>query len=179
MPRLEPVKHEEAQGKAKELLDGVNDKFGKVPNIFSHMAASPAVLQYYLDSSGALAEGSLPQELREQIALVVGQYNQCGYCLAAHTAIGKMAGLDQDEMLKNRQGEASDDKAGAALAFVRKAVDTRANVSDSDIQALRDAGFSDGDIAEIVANIALNLFTNYFNHIAGTEVDFPAAPDLS
>jgi uncharacterized peroxidase-related enzyme len=173
MARIQPVNPDNATGKAKELLETVKKKMGGTPNILTTMARSPAALQGYLNLSGALAEGTLSAGLREQIALAVAGANSCGYCAAAHTAIGKGAGVDEDELAKSLDGEPSDAKAAAAVKFARTLVDKRGFASDEDLEALRNAGFDDGQVVEIVANVALNLYTNYFNHVAETDIDFP------
>lgn len=173
MSRLPTIAPETATGKAKELLDTVKNKLGLVPNMTRVMANSPAVLSGYLQLSGALAQGALPAKSREQIALVVGQTNGCDYCLAAHSALGKMAGLSSEQILDSRRGTAVEPRTDTLIRFARKLVDSRGHVSDSDLHAVREAGFDDGAIAEIVANVALNIFTNYFNHVAETEIDFP------
>ena len=178
MSRIQPVNAETATGATADILTSVKKKMGMVPNLISTMAQSPAVANAYLSFSGALSGGNLPSSLREQIALTVGQRNECSYCLSAHTMLGKSAGLSEDDVVVARQGTASDAKSAAALEFAAKLVDDRGNVSDEDLTTVRNAGFSDGEIAEIVANVALNLFTNYFNHVAETEVDFPKAESL-
>jgi AhpD family alkylhydroperoxidase len=142
------------------------------------MANSPAVANAYLGFSQSLSTGSLPARTREQLALVVGETNGCEYCVAAQTTLGKGAGLSEGEMCDARRAVAGDDKERAALEFARTIVTDRGNVSDDDVHAVRQAGYSDGEIGEIVAHVALNIFTNYFNHVAGTEVDFPVAPQL-
>jgi uncharacterized peroxidase-related enzyme len=146
---------------------------GKLFNIFRSMANSPAVLDAYLAFSGALAKGKLDAKTREAIALVVGQTNQCGYCLAAHTAIAGSVGMDAGTIKNARQGKSADKKTQAAVTLARALVDRKGNVTDSDIQAARAAGLDDGELGEVVANVSLNLFTNYFNHLNNTEVDFP------
>jgi uncharacterized peroxidase-related enzyme len=173
MPRLTALNPETATGEAKALLDGVQKNLGMAPNIVRTLANSPAALNGYLSFSGALSGGRLPQRVREQIALVVAETNGCDYCLSAHSAIGRKAGLSAEEIERSRGAEASDPRTQAALAFARKLVENRGWVQDSDVAALREVGFDEEDIAEIVANVALNLFTNYFNHVAETEVDFP------
>lgn len=178
MPRLQPVTRDSADEQTAHVLDDVQSKLGKVPNIVATMANSPAVATAYLGFSGALASGTLSPRLREQIALAVGEANSCDYCLAAHTALGRRAGLTKEETIAARQGQPDDDAERAAVDFARRIVRDRGFVGDDDVRHLRDAGYNDGQIAEIVANVALNLFTNYFNHVAGTEVDFPAAPQL-
>ncbi len=164
--------------RSKELLSIVKSKLGLVPNMTRAMVRAPAVLDAYLQMSGALGKGALPATTREQIALTVGQANSCDYCLAAHSAIGKKVGLAPEQILAARKGQAADSSTNALLGFARVIVEKRGLVSASDLVAVRAAGFGDDAIAEVVANVALNLFTNYFNHVAGTAVDFPAAPAL-
>ncbi len=178
MSRIQPVRTETADPKTAELLGGVKKKLGMVPNLISTMAQSTAVASAYLGFSQSLAGGSLPARLREQISLTVGQANECDYCVAAHFALGKNAGLNATELQQARQGTSTDDKAKAALVFASKLVRDRGRVTDADLDQVRQAGFNDGEINEIVANVALNIFTNYFNHVAQTEIDFPAAPKL-
>ena len=173
MSRIQQIAPEAATGKAKELLAAVQGKLGLVPNITRAMANSPSVLEGYLGLSGALGKGGLSAKNREQIALAVGQANQCDYCLAAHSAIGKMVGLTADQILDSRRGTAIDAKTDAMIRFARKVVNERGQVSDADVAEVRAAGLDDGAIAEIVANVALNIFTNYFNHVAETDIDFP------
>ncbi len=175
MSRIETVNPAQATGKAKELLDGVKSKLGMTPNMMRVMANSPAVLDAYLKFSGTLGGGELPAKTREQIALAVGQANSCDYCLSAHSAIGKMVGLNAGQIRDSRRGSSSEPSTDAVLRFARQVVDKRGLVSDADLDAVRSAGWDDGAIAEIVANVALNIFTNYFNHVAETEIDFPRA----
>lgn len=178
MSRISKVNPQEATGRAKELLDGVQAKLGMTPNMMRAMAASPAVLDAYLQFSNALGKGALSARVREQIALAVGQANSCDYCLAAHSAIGKMLGLSGDQILDARHGRAIDSATSAALQLARRIVDARGLVSDADLATARSGGLDDAAIAEVVANVALNLFTNYFNHVTATEVDFPPAAKL-
>ena len=173
MARLNTVDPSQASGKAKELLDGVKAKLGIVPNMTKVMADSPAVLEAYLGFNGALAGGSLNPGLREKIALLTAQENHCNYCLSAHTAIGKMVGLKPEQIIGSRSGHGNDAKETAALTFAKRVLDTKGQINESDIAAVRAAGFTDGDIAEIIAHVALNVFTNCFNVATDVDVDFP------
>lgn len=173
MARINPIDPEQADEKARALLDVVKRQLGLVPNIFKTLAQSPAVLDGYLEQTAALAAGDLDVKLREQIALVAAGRNQCDYCASAHTALGKGAGVDESELANNLRGQSSDATTQAALNFVAAVVENRGRVSDSELAAVRQAGFSDGQIVEIIAVTCMNIFTNYFNHIAATEVDFP------
>ncbi len=178
MPRLKAIETAEAEPKTKALLDGVQKKLGMTPNLMRTMANSPAVLEAYLGYGNALGKGRLQPKLREQIALTVGELNGCQYCLSAHSALGKMVGLGEEEIADSRRGVSPDRKTAAVLQFARTVVAERGWVSDDDVASLRAAGTTDAELAEIVGVVALNIFSNYFNHVAGTEVDFPevAAP---
>lgn len=178
MARLNPITPEKANGETKQIYANLQKKMGKVINIFQHMGNSPAALKGFLALSEAAEHTSLSPQIREEIALVVGQTNQCQYCLSAHTFLGGKAGLSQDLILKARKGESPDPKTQAILQFVKSAVEKRGNVSDQEVAKLKAAGVSEAEIAEIVMLITVNIFTNYFNLIAGTPVDFPEAPKL-
>lgn len=179
MPRIQPIDRTTAPAKTQQLLDGVEKKLGMLPNLIATMAQSPAIVQAYLSFSQALSGGAIPGQLREQIALTVGQANQCGYCLAAHSAVGSSLGLSEDEIRDARTATSTDRKKEAALRFARRMVDTRGFVSDEDLEEVRSAGYGEPEIAELIGNVAFNIFTNYFNHVAHTEVDFPAVPEVS
>jgi len=176
MPRIQPIETADASGKTRELYDGIEKKMGKVPNIFKLMGNSPAALEGYLSFSSALSTGVLPGKLRELIAIAVAETNQCEYCLSAHVAIGKSVGLSESELKLARETRSEDPKVVAALTFVRTLLTRRALIDNNDVQLLREAGYSDAEIAEIVANVALNVYTNYFNLVMQTEVDFPRVP---
>lgn len=179
MPRLSQVNPADAEGKTKELFDGIKKKSGMVPNILKHMANSESALSGYLNISGALANTSISAQLREQIALSVGEINGCHYCTAAHSAVGKLRGLSQDEIMDARRGTATDSKVDAAIKFANSIVENKGFVSDKDIENVREAGYTDGEIVEIVAVVSLNIYTNYINHVAETIIDFPKVPELN
>ncbi len=174
MNRLEPVNPAVAEGKVKTLLDAVKAKFGVHPTMFRIAAQSPAALEAMLGMFGSLGGGNLGPKLGEQIALTVSEHNACDWCLSAHTAIGRKHGLSQSELDGARIGVSTDPKARAALTLVSRILEERGKVTDQDLAAARTAGYTDGDIAEIVANVALTLFTNYLNNVAQTYNDFPA-----
>lgn len=173
MSRIQPIQNADATGKAKQLLDGVQAKLGKTPNLMKTLAQAPAALEGYLNFSGALATGTLDAKFREQLALAVAQANSCEYCLSAHSTIGKMAGLNVEEVAASRRSQSDDPKRNAGLKFAQLLVVQRGLVSDAALEAVRRAGYTDGEITEIVAHVALNTLTNYFNHVAQTDVDFP------
>ncbi|GAA1041659.1 carboxymuconolactone decarboxylase family protein [Virgisporangium ochraceum] len=174
MPRLATVDPATAEPAARALLAKVERALGTTPNMMRAMAGSPAVLDAYLQFSGALSKGRLPAAVQEQIALVAAVENDCGYCLAAHTVLGGRAGLSEADLVAGRDARASDPKVQAALTFAKAVIATRGFVSDDELAAVRAAGYSDGEIGEIVAAVALNTFTNYFNSVGQTTLDFPA-----
>jgi uncharacterized peroxidase-related enzyme len=173
MSRLPAIQTEAAACKARELLEAVQAKLKITPNMTRVMANSPAVLEGYLGFSGALASGSLPPKLREQIALAVSEQNSCQYCVSAHTAIGKLTGLTEQELEEAREARSHSPKDQSAIEFTRVLVANQGRVADVDFENVRKAGFGNAEIAEIIAHTALNIFTNYFNTAAQVDVDFP------
>jgi uncharacterized peroxidase-related enzyme len=155
------------------ILKQIHAAFGATPNMFKAMANSPAALKSMWGAFGALAGGTIDPKLGEQIAVAIANRNQCEYCLAAHTMLGKKAGASADEMSAAQNGQSADPKSAAALAFVLKVIEHRAHVSAGDISALRETGFTDEQIVEIMAHVGLNLFTNYVNVAFDVPVDFP------
>lgn len=156
------------------LLEAVRKDLGTVPNLMKTLASSPAALGGYLHLNAALAGGSLGAKTGERIALAVAEINGCGYCLAAHTYLGKhVAGLDEDEMTANRSGRSSDAKADAAVRFATILARERGHVPNAALHDVQHAGFGHGEVMEIVAHVALNTLTNYVNEVAQTDIDFP------
>jgi uncharacterized peroxidase-related enzyme len=174
MPRITPIAHENATGNAKDLLDVVKSKLGGTPNLLETMAHSPAVLKSYLEFSGALGDASLSAAVREQIALAVANANKCAYCTAAHTVIGKGAGLTGDQTVAAQRGEADDPKTQAIVTLALQINENRGWITDEQFKAATDAGVTKPEILETVAVVTFNLLTNYLNHVIETEVDFPA-----
>ena len=141
--------------------------------MFRMLAQSPAVLEAVLNYNRALAQGALRPKIREQVALVMAENNGCDYCVSAHRILGKKLGLNDTDIVDARQGHASDPKADAAVRFAALLVKNCGHVTDADFARLRDAGFSDGEITEIVAHVAINILTTYFNNAVETQIDFP------
>jgi uncharacterized peroxidase-related enzyme len=169
-----PASIEASPAAAQPLLQAVNKMLGVTPNLFRVVANSPAALEGYLGLNGALGKGSLDARTRERIALAVAEINGCDYCLSAHTYLGEnLAKLDAAEMAANREGGSRDATADAAVRFAAKVVRARGHVTDADVQTVKDAGYTDGQVIEIVLHVALNTLTNYVNEVAKTEIDFP------
>lgn len=174
MPRLKALDPETTTGNAKDLFTAIHAKLGMVPNMMRTMGNSPAVLKGYLSLSGALGEGKLGNKLGALIAIAVANANACEYCNAAHSFIGeKMAHIDLNTIADARSGASQDPRIRAALDFSRTLVENKGLVSDGEVMAVREAGFDDAGIAEIIAHVGLNILTNYFNKASQTTVDFP------
>jgi uncharacterized peroxidase-related enzyme len=174
MSHVPLVQIDHAPAQSQPLLRQIHGAFGTTPNMFRAVANSPAALASLWGSFGALGNGAIPARLGEQIAVAVANYNRCEYCLAAHTALGRKAGASSEEMAAAQAGVSADPRTAAALSFALALTARRGQASGAEVAALRNAGFDDGEIVEIIAHVALNLFTNYVNVALGVPVDFPA-----
>lgn len=176
MPNVPLVDRETATGSVKEHLDQITSAFGTVPAMFKAVANSPAALASMWGSFGAFGGGTLGAALGEQIAVAVANRNSCEYCLAAHTALGKKAGLSRDTLAAAQDGQSDDPKTAALLDFALKLVNDRGQLSAADVQAVREQGWNDEQIVETIGQVALNLFTNYVNIALDVPIDFPNVP---
>lgn len=174
MNRVSLIDRNATSPERKQLLDGIHGAFGTTPNMFRAVANSPAALKSMWGAFGALGGGKIGPALGEQIAVAVADRNACNYCLAAHTALGRKAGVSADTLHAAQAGQSSDPGTQAALDFALKVVDARGQIGEADVQVVRDAGFDDEAVVEIMAHVALNLFTNYVNVAFAVPVDFPA-----
>lgn len=173
MSRLTIPERNATPAASHPLLDAVKSQLGVIPNLFRLTAQSPAALEGYLALSNALGR-TLDARMREQIALAVAEVNGCDYCLSAHSYLGaNLARLSEAEMALNRRGQASDARTDAALHFARTVARAKGKVSDADLATIRAAGFTEAEVIEIVANVALNVLTNFINNVAQTDIDFP------
>jgi uncharacterized peroxidase-related enzyme len=169
-----PISIEAAPAASQPLLQAVKKQLGIAPNLFRLVANSPAALEGYVTLMGALGKGELPTATRERVALAVAEINGCDYCLSAHTYLGRnLAHLDDNEIAANRDGASNDSHADAAVRFAARVTKLRGHVTDEDFAAVKAAGYSDAQIIEIVQHVALNVWTNYINTVARTEIDFP------
>ncbi|MDF0705746.1 MAG: carboxymuconolactone decarboxylase family protein [Bacteroidota bacterium] len=174
MTRLQALDPKEATGRSKELFDGIQAKLGMVPNMMKTMGNSSVVLEGYLNLSELLGKGSLGGKLGELLALTVAEANACNYCLSAHSFIGeKLVGIDTNTLQSAREAINADPKIAAALQFAKSLINKNGRVTAEDVETVKAAGYSDGAVGEIVAHVALNVFTNYFNNTANTDIDFP------
>ena len=173
MSRISIPTLESAPAASTPLLDGVHRKLGVVPNMFRVIAVSPAALEGFLGFNGALSR-TLDVKTRERIAIAVAETNGCDYCLSAHTYFGlNLAHITAEDATMAREGSSTDAKAAAAVRFAVKVVKTRGAVGDTDIAAVKEAGFGEAQIIEIIGLVAENVFTNLLNKVAQTDIDFP------
>lgn len=174
MARVQIIDPATATGAAKALLDAVQAQLGVTPNFIRVLANSPRALEGFLGMYGAQGGFALDKATQERIALAVAESNGCQYCVSAHTAIGRGAGLSNDEMALNRQGRSSADaRAAGAVALGKALNDNLGEITAAEFDAARAAGLSDGEIVEVIAIVALNVFTNVLGKATRVEIDFP------
>jgi uncharacterized peroxidase-related enzyme len=173
MSRVQIVDPKTATGDARRLLEAVQSQLGVTPNFIRVLANSPKALEGFLGLYGALGGISLDKAMQERIALGTAEGNACEYCVSAHTAIGRHAGLSNAEMLLNRQGTSGDTKAAAIVAFARALNDNLGEVTTAEFDAARSAGLTDAEIVEVIAVLALNIFTNIIGKATRVDIDFP------
>jgi uncharacterized peroxidase-related enzyme len=173
MSRLNVINSENANAEQKALLDGIQSRLGMVPNFLKVLANSPAALRAFLGLHGISREGSLDAQTRERIALALAQQNSCQYCLSAHTAIGRKAGLDGIEIQANRAGTSQDAKAAAAVKFARALGKHNGEVTTAEILDVRNAGYNDAEIVEIITHVGMNILTNIVGKASRVAIDFP------
>jgi uncharacterized peroxidase-related enzyme len=170
IPAIDPL---QADSATQERLRAIETAMGKTPNLFKTVAASPTALAVLMQLRDTLAHGTLRIKTRETLALALAEYHSCDYCLSAHAVSSTRAGMDDADVSAARRGTSSDPRNDAAVKFALAVAKSRGSVTDDEFAAIRAAGYDDGQIMEIIANVALNVFTNYVNKIAQTEIDFP------
>lgn len=173
MSRVPLIGPSDADHRVASILTKVDGAFGTVPNMFRAVANSPAALQSMWGAFGAFSTGALGAALTEQIAVAVADRNSCRYCLAAHTVLGTNAGVAESDMVAAQQARSDDPRTQALLRFAVELVENRGQVDEQSIRSLRKQGWSDEQIVETIAQVALNLFTNYINIALDIPVDFP------
>jgi uncharacterized peroxidase-related enzyme len=178
MKFLNTLTKDQAPQEAQPIFDALIQKIGKVPNLYAATAHSPATLKGILDLTETLGGAELSAKEVEAVALAVGQENDCGYCLSAHSAIGKMQGFSEADTIALRSGTIEDTKLNALTALARDIVVTRGRPNDASVHNFFDAGYSEGALVNVIGLVALNTFTNYLNRTVETTIDFPIAPEL-
>lgn len=173
MARINLVTIESANPEQKALLNAILTQLGMVPNFLKAFANSPTALKAFLGLHGIAGEGSLDPQTRERIALALAQQNGCEYCLSAHTAIGRKAGLDNAEIAANRSGTSQDHKAAVAVRFARSLVAHMGEVTSEELNEMRSAGYSESDIVEVITHVGMNILTNLLGKAGRIDIDFP------
>lgn len=173
MSRINLIQNQHANQEQRALLEAIESKLGMVPNFLKVFANSPSALRAFLGLYGIAEEGELDPKTRERIALSVAQQNSCEYCVSAHTAIGRKAGLDSEEIAANRVGGSQDVKAAAALKFARALVEHNGEITNAELTEVRQAGYSEAEIVEIITHVGMNILTNILGKASRVEIDFP------
>jgi uncharacterized peroxidase-related enzyme len=174
MVRAAALKPEQVPADSKPTLDSFTKKIGFTPNMMITFAQSPIAFNAWATLLDALSK-TLDVKTRDSIGLAVSEVNGCNYCLTVHSFTAEhMAKLSADEIILARKGHARDPKRDAAIQFARRIIETRGKVSDADLKTIRDAGYTDANVIEIVALVAMYVLTNFFNNVFDPEQDFPA-----
>jgi uncharacterized peroxidase-related enzyme len=173
MSRITTVSNETANIEQRALFEAIHSQLGMVPNFLRVFAHSPDALKAFLGLHHIANHGSLDAATRERIALALAQQNQCEYCLSAHTAIGRKAGLNGAEIEANRAGSSQDAKAAVAVKFARALAEHKGEVTNTELQVMRDAGFSEADIVEVITHVGMNIMTNILGKASRVSIDFP------
>jgi uncharacterized peroxidase-related enzyme len=174
MPRSAALKPDQVPADSKPTLDMFTKSIGFTPTMMATFAQSPIAFNAWAGLLGALSK-ALDVKTRDSIGLAVSEVNGCNYCLTVHSFTAEhMAKLPANEIILARKGHASDPKRDAAVQFARQVIETRGNVGDADVKTVRDAGYTDANIMEIVALVAMYSLTNFFNNVFDPEKDFPA-----
>jgi uncharacterized peroxidase-related enzyme len=171
MTRIQPLDPDRVVGESEALLTALRGELGFVPSLMRLLAHSPTALAGYLGLRASLKGGTLATPLRERIAIAVAAMNECDPCLASHMRFGRDAGLSEDELYAAGQWRSADPAAAAALDFARALIETCGRVDDATLAAIRESGFADAEIIEVVATVAANLFANLVNNLARPESD--------
>lgn len=173
MSRIAPLAVERANPEQHALLEAVQTSLGMLPNFLRVFAHSPVALRAFVGLYGIAREGELDALTRERIALALAEQSGCAYCLSAHAALGRQAGLDDSEIATNRAGSSQDARAAVAVRFALALAEHRGEVTDAELGSMRAAGYSDGQIVEVITHVGLNLLTNILGKASRVEIDFP------
>ncbi len=178
MKNLEALTREQVDSESQKLFDGLSQRIGRVPNIYATLANSNVALKANLTFGDLLKSGTFSGKEVETIALSVSVENECEYCLAAHTIVGKMMGFSDEQVSSIIEGKISDSKLKILSELCKEITSTRGNPKQASIDSFYNAGYTKASLVELIGLIALNTFNNYLNHIAGTEIDFPVTKTL-
>ena len=173
MTYIAPLALADADTATAATLNAVKAKVGMIPNLYAVAAKAPAALNAMLQVNEAVGAGALSAKEREIIALATSQANGCQYCVSAHTLLGKMAGLNPEQILHARAGSGNDSRSHAIAALASALVEKRGHVDPQVLDGFKAEGLSEADLLEVVANVIATTLTNYINNTARTAIDFP------
>ena len=173
MSRINVVTNEDANPEQQELYSAITAQLGMVPNFLKVFANSPTALKAFLGLHLIADEGSLNGRTKERIALTIAEQNACEYCVSAHSAIGKKAGLTGSEIEANRAGTSQDAKAAVAVKFAKALAEHNGEVTSAELLEVRGAGYSEAEIVEIITHVGMNIMTNILGKASRVEIDFP------
>lgn len=173
MSRINLVTNEQANQEQEALFNIIQDQLGMVPNFLKVFANSPAALRAFLGLHSIAGEGELDPQTKERIALGLAEQNACEYCVSAHSAIGRKAGLSNSEIEANRAGTSEDAKAAVAVKFARSLAEHNGEVSTGELLEIRNAGYNDAQIVEIITHVGMNVLTNILGKASRVPIDFP------
>lgn len=176
MSRIQIPELNSASGATAEVYAEIKKVAGTVPNTFAAIGAhGPAALKAILQADGVLARGTLSSADQETVKLTVSVVAGCDYCVAAHSLLGKRAGLTPETLKQIRAGQPTGNaKRDALIRLVRTLAETSGTISDEAFAAVKDAGYSDAELVDVSLAFATTAFTNVFNRINDTKIDFPA-----
>jgi AhpD family alkylhydroperoxidase len=179
MARIEPIPMEQAEGRARELLDELVARGGDPGPMVRSMANAPALLRGYLDLSRAMKRSHIDRRVIERINLTVHEWLGCDYCLVAHTRAARHLRVPESEIRLARQGTSGDPAVAVIVAFAQEVLAAPGEVSDEDLERLHAHGYRDEQIAEVVGLVSLQLLTGAFNLIAGIHPSAEALEELT
>lgn len=179
MQRIQAIEPEKASKEVKNIYQQVENNIGMLPNFIKTLANAPIAAKAYIQFNDLVVQGVLPVSLREKISLRISEANGCSYCVSVHCTLSKGAGLADEEVKDSRQGQSPDRKTDLAIKFAERIMDARGAVTTDEIDGLREVGYTDQEITEIITVVIFTQFSNYFNNAAGTVNDFPKAVELA
>ncbi|MGE0175040.1 MAG: carboxymuconolactone decarboxylase family protein [Oligoflexales bacterium] len=168
---------ETAPAGSKPVLEAVKGKFSFIPNLMGLFATNPEALKSYLALTETFASSGLSNVEQQVVAISVSRENNCEYCVAAHSAIGSMGGIERKLIDQLRSGERlTDPKLEALRVFTQKVTATRAVIDEESVQNFKAAGYSDEHVMAVLIGVAMKTLSNYANHIGKTPLDEAFAP---
>ena len=175
MSVLKPIEPSDATGVTKEIFDHLEKNMNRIPAMVRVMAHSPAIAETYMHFNQALAKSSLSPRTLALITVAIAEISGCDYTLSIGIALARRHGVEEPELAAARAGRAEDDKTARTLEFATSIVRRVGQVPHEDVERLRQSGFSDREIVDIIGAVGLNIFRNYFNLVVGTDIDVPVA----